>query len=194
MGRKLEFCREQALRTAMESFWSQGYDNTSMRDLAAKLNLHLGSVYNALGDKEKVFEAALRLHLQDHSYPELDRLEKSEDPLAALGAYLHKVVEECSGAKPSPGCFIFNSLRDITNINASITALLNDYLVRLEKALTVCLQNAQDKGQLPAERDMAPYARFILAASFSIRTMAKLNTPAAHLMDVKDCTLRALAA
>ncbi len=83
MGRKLEFCRDKALHTAMESFWAQGYESTSMRDLAQRLGLHHGSVYNALGDKEKVFEAALRLNIEEEILPRLKALGGRSRPLSA---------------------------------------------------------------------------------------------------------------
>jgi AcrR family transcriptional regulator len=88
MGRKLEFSKDKALLQAMEGFWSKGYDATSMRDLAQRLNLHLGSVYNALGDKEEVFEQSLRLYLKHQVIPRMAELENSEDPRAALNAFM----------------------------------------------------------------------------------------------------------
>ena len=84
MGRKLEFSREKALHTAMESFWAKGYNHTSMRDLAASLGLHLGSVYNALGDKEKVFEAAMKLNFEEEILPKIRVLQEAPHPMQAL--------------------------------------------------------------------------------------------------------------
>src|SRR5437868_4549753 len=106
MGRKLEFCREKALHTAMESFWAHGYESTSMRDLAHRLGLHLGSVYNALGDKEKVFEAALRLNIEEEILPRLKALVEDTDPMKALNRHLTHIVEECSKPETANGCFV----------------------------------------------------------------------------------------
>lgn len=194
MGRKLEFCRDKALHTAMESFWAQGYEHTSMRDLAARLGLHLGSVYNALGDKEKVFEAALRLHFQEYVLPDMDKLMRAEDPLAALGALMTRVVEECGGEVQTHGCFIINSLLEITDINDGISQLLRDYMDKMEQSFAVCLENARAKGQIPADADAGERARFFMGALFSLRTLGKLKAGRRHLQDIQTCTLRALAA
>jgi TetR/AcrR family transcriptional repressor of nem operon len=93
MGRKLEFDKNQALEKVMNSFWAKGYDATSMRDLAQHLGLHLGSVYNALGDKDKVFEDALHLNIQRHVLPHLEALTSSENPLSALDGF----SKQCRG-------------------------------------------------------------------------------------------------
>lgn len=194
MGRKLEFCREKALHTAMESFWAQGYEHTSMRDLAARLGLHLGSVYNALGDKEKVFESALRLHFDAYVMPDMERLVSAENPLGAMEALMTRVVEECGGEVPTPGCFIINSLLEITQINDSISTLLKGYMETMEDSFTKCLTRARDMGQIPAASDPAALARFFMGTLFSLRTMGKLKASRVHLRDIQACTLRALAA
>jgi len=194
MGRKLEFCREKALHTAMESFWAQGYEHTSMRDLASKLGLHLGSVYNALGDKEKVFESALRLHFEAYALPELERLVAAEDPLAAMDALMTRVVEECGGEIATPGCFIINSLLEITAINDNISVLLRSYMDTMEKSFTTCLERAHDMGQIPATADPAALARFFMGSLFALRTLGKLKSPRQHLKDIQTSTMRALTA
>ncbi|HRI77023.1 MAG TPA: TetR/AcrR family transcriptional regulator [Alphaproteobacteria bacterium] len=193
MGRKLEFCREKALHTAMESFWAQGYEHTSMRDLAAKLGLHLGSVYNALGDKERVFESALKLHFDEYVRPEMERLTTAENPLGAMESLLTQVADEC-GAAEGPRCFIINSLLEITSINDSISALLKEYMQMMETTFTQCLMRAQKLGQIPAHAEPAALAHFFMGTLFSLRTMGKLKTPAAHLKDIQACTMRALRA
>jgi TetR/AcrR family transcriptional repressor of nem operon len=192
MGRKLEFCRTQALHTAMENFWAKGYEHTSMRDLAASLGLHLGSVYNALGDKEKVFESALRLHLDEYVMPEMKRMVESDDPIGALNRIFQMVIEECGAESGAPGCFLINSLLDINGINERITDILREYMERLEQSYMTCIQKAQALGQVPMQHDAKAYAHFILSTIFSLRTMAKLNMPQEHLRDVHACAIKAL--
>lgn len=194
MGRKLEFCRDKALHTAMESFWAQGYEHTSMRDLAAKLGLHLGSVYNALGDKEKVFEAALKLHYQQYIVPEMDALVYADNPIGAMESLMDKVITQCDGGPESPGCFFVNSLLEINSINETISGLVQEYMHKMETSFTACLQNAQRMGQIKAAHDAASLARFYMGALFSLRTMGKMKASRAHLQDIREGTLRSLRA
>lgn len=194
MGRKLEFSREKALNTAMESFWAQGYDATSMRELASRLGLHLGSVYNALGDKEKVFEAALRLNIEEHVMPHMKALAEDRNPLMAIDRHLDKVVEECSKPEGSNGCFVINSLLEINRINESITEALHGYMAQVEQCFAACIRNARELGQIPADRDPKKYAHSLMATCFAMRAMAKLGAPKEVLKDVRDCAYHALIA
>lgn len=194
MGRKLEFSKEKALHTAMESFWAQGYESTSMRDLAQKLGLHLGSVYNALGDKEKVFEAALRLNIEEEVLPRMKLLVEDTNPLQALDRHLSYIVQQCSTHEGSNGCFIMNSLHEIAQINDRITGLLHAYMAQVEEAYVTCVANAKKLGQIPADRDARQYAHFIIGATVSMYALAKLKSPASVIDDVRICTLRALKA
>ncbi len=194
MGRKLEFCRDKALHTAMESFWAQGYESTSMRDLASRLGLHLGSVYNALGDKEKVFEAALKLNFEEHIMPQLKAMNEEPDALKALKAYVDRITEECAKPETSAGCFLVNSLLEITKINDTITATLHHYLAKIEDAFTLCIDRAKKAGQIPEAKDSREYARFMMSTIFSMRAMTKLKAPKQYIDDARTCVFRALAA
>jgi TetR/AcrR family transcriptional repressor of nem operon len=192
MGRKLEFSREKALHTAMESFWAKGYNHTSMRDLASSLGLHLGSVYNALGDKEKVFEAAMKLNFEEEILPKIRMLQESPHPMQAIDDMLHHVVNECTGEEPGPGCFMVNSLLEIASINDSISASLRGYLQQVEDMHAAVIEKGQKMGEISKEHDAHHYARYLIGVYFSMRTMAKLRMPHQYLNDLRDMAVATL--
>lgn len=192
MGRKLEFDKNDAMQRAMESFWAKGYDATSMRDLAGKLGLHLGSVYNALGDKAKVFEEALRLHFESHMAPALKELAASPDPLETLRQMFDSIIDECGMGKDKPGCFLINSLLDINDINDSISQTLKNYLAEMERHFAICIQRGIDQGQILPQNTAEKYAHFMISTCFTLRTMAKLGMPREYLSDIASCALSAL--
>lgn len=194
MGRKLEFSREKALHTAMESFWAHGYEQTSMRDLAEQLGLHLGSVYNALGDKEKVFEAALRLNFEEEVLPHVRKLQDEPDALKALSNSITSVADECTGVTQGHGCFLVNSLLEVAHINDNITKLMHGYLKQVEDVVTATVERAQKTGQIASNRDARKLAQFIMAVKFNMRTLAKLKMPHEMIRNICDTALEALAA
>ncbi|WP_219814243.1 TetR/AcrR family transcriptional regulator, partial [Rathayibacter sp. AY1D7] len=57
-GRPRSFDREVALRTAMNRFWSDGYDETTVAVLTRDIGISAPSLYAAFGDKDELFEAA----------------------------------------------------------------------------------------------------------------------------------------
>lgn len=186
MGRKLEFSKDKALLQAMESFWAQGYDSTSMRDLAQRLNLHLGSVYNALGDKEEVFEQSLRLYLKHQVIPRMAELENSADPRAALVAFLDHIAESCRGDSTAPGCFIINSLLCITRINDKVTAAVMEYMQVQEDTLTACIARAQADGHIDSHENPQQLARFVIASLKSMHVMRKIGVNDDYIRDIRQ--------
>ena len=55
MGRSKEFEESEALQKAMELFWQQGYEKTSMSDLVEHMGVHRGSLYDTFCDKHTLF-------------------------------------------------------------------------------------------------------------------------------------------
>jgi TetR/AcrR family transcriptional regulator, transcriptional repressor for nem operon len=193
MGRKLEFNRQKALQKVMESFWAKGYEETSMRDLAEKLGLHLGSVYNALGPKEKVFEEALRLHFDNHVLPHLLKMMDHADPVAAITDFVDEVARECSSEdKGGFGCFIVNSLCGITRINDGVTAFLHETIFRTEEAFAFTIARGQKSGSIDGSKDARKLARFVVAMLFSMRTLCKIGVSDDKVRDIRDCVMDTL--
>ncbi len=186
MGRRLQFDKKDALVMAMENFWALGYEATSMRTIADNIGIHLGSLYNALGDKDAVFEMALKLNLETHVLPMLETLAQSHDPMGAIDAFLDKVANECAGVENSPGCFLVNSLLEITSISAGVTSTLHSYLELVEDGFRLCLERAVMAGQLPERIDTRAKARFIVSSLFAMRVMGKFKVAPDYITDMKN--------
>jgi hypothetical protein len=69
-GRPRELDRDQALRRAMEIFWAQGYEGTTLADLQKALGgLTAPGLYAASGSKEDLFCEAVELHKKTQGGP-----------------------------------------------------------------------------------------------------------------------------
>lgn len=61
-GRPRNFDKDQALRIALDLFRKKGFDNTSLDDLTAALNVNKPSLYAAFGNKEQLFSEVLNAY------------------------------------------------------------------------------------------------------------------------------------
>ncbi|NNG35648.1 TetR/AcrR family transcriptional regulator [Nakamurella aerolata] len=61
-GRPRSFDRDSALDKAILVFWRHGYEATSIRDLTAELGVSAPSLYLAFGDKQQLFDEAIRTY------------------------------------------------------------------------------------------------------------------------------------
>ena len=55
MARPREFDEITVLEAAMNCFWAQGFERTSVRDLAERMGITGASLYNAFGDKRSLY-------------------------------------------------------------------------------------------------------------------------------------------
>src|SRR6478752_8329148 len=68
-GRPRGFDTDEALDRAVEVFWRQGYEGTTLDDLTGAMGINRPSLYAAFGNKEATFRRAVERYSQvDMSY------------------------------------------------------------------------------------------------------------------------------
>ncbi len=63
-GRPHEFDADEVLDRVIDLFWSQGYEATSVADLAEVSGLNKSSIYNTFGSKEQLFQSAIERYVE----------------------------------------------------------------------------------------------------------------------------------
>ncbi len=81
MGRSKEFEENTVLQRAMEVFWQQGYEKTSMSDLVEQMGIHRKSLYDTFGDKHSLYLKAM------DRYEEYSTAKLKSETLRAKTAY-----------------------------------------------------------------------------------------------------------
>lgn len=49
----------------MITFWKQGYEKTSMKDLVSQMGINCSSIYDTFGDKHNLFLMSLNLYADE---------------------------------------------------------------------------------------------------------------------------------
>lgn len=60
--------KQEIMRTAMQLFTENGYDKTSLRDIAKEAGIALGLCYHYFDSKQKLFEAAMDQYVEDYCH------------------------------------------------------------------------------------------------------------------------------
>src|SRR5258706_1958536 len=103
MVRPREFDRDEALDRATRVFWAKGYASASTEDLLAAMNIGRQSLYNAFGDKRKLYLEALERYQHESSARHLARLNSSASPLGGIEALLLGLISKDDGVR-ALGC------------------------------------------------------------------------------------------
>ncbi|MCU5378721.1 TetR/AcrR family transcriptional regulator [Bacillus cereus] len=142
MARLREFDEEKALDAAMQLFWEKGYAATSLSDLTAKMEIQKPSLYSAFGDKEGLFEAALRRYTNLHAANIRTKLQNEQSVKEAIRAFFENMVEEEYKKEFSKGCFCINTMVELAPHNEKFEVLTREH----QMYLTVIFQELITKG------------------------------------------------
>jgi AcrR family transcriptional regulator len=94
--------RERILDVALELFNEQGYDKTSLREIADRLGVTKAALYYHFERKEDIL---LELHLRLHAlgrdvFDQFDKLYGTTDTVAAWSALLDRFIDEVVANRP----------------------------------------------------------------------------------------------
>lgn len=153
MARPRSFCEEKVINAAMNAFWQHGYEATSMCDLEIATGLKRISIYNAFGDKEGMFLAALDMY-----YEQGKQLFQHDVPHAGLEGIkmlFDKISSESQDGSPNHcGCLMVNALLDINKSSPAIKERLTRFKVQVEQAFSDALIKAREQQEIYADNDI----------------------------------------
>ena len=98
-----QFDEDALLEVALKTFWQNGFAATSMIDVAEATGVQRGSLYNAYGDKERLFLLAFERY-SSRFLDSVRQVLSNPDPAVALTALFKGIVANMSEGAPSRGC------------------------------------------------------------------------------------------
>jgi len=187
-GRPREFDIDKALERAMELFWRQGYEGTSLSDLTRELGLSRTSLYAAFGSKEALFLKALDLYEVRAGYRAAALTARTARDYARA---LLEGAADLHGDKKNPaGCLgVQGALVCAPESNA-----IRDELVRRRKVgesiIRDRLKRAKGEGDLPPDADAADLARYLSIVIYGITVQAAGGATRKELRSAAELALR----
>ncbi|WP_181424500.1 TetR/AcrR family transcriptional regulator [Georgenia satyanarayanai] len=181
MGRPRTFDKEQALLIAMERFWSDGYESTTVAALTEAMGISAPSLYAAFGDKDRLFEDAASCY-GERITEQVDRA--LERPTAREGVTeLLRVTAEGMVAPGSPrGCFMLSERR------------LGRQREEIRQRIAQRLARGRADGDLPEDVDPQRFADYLMAVMAGMSSRAKDGGSARDLLGIAESAMAALPA
>ena len=149
MARPVEFDENKVLTSAMEQFWREGYEASSVQKLLDCTGINRGTLYNSFGDKDTFFKSCV-----DHYNKMLDvqlaaSLKNSSlAPWAAIEAYFDESVLNVTNKQRSMGCLLVNSICESINYDRELRKVVRSPLTVFRKALLARLKEAHKNREL----------------------------------------------
>ncbi|WP_027931453.1 TetR/AcrR family transcriptional regulator [Amycolatopsis thermoflava] len=192
MARTKEFDPDVALHAALELFWRQGYEATSMQDLVDHVGVNRASLYATYGSKHDLYLRALDRYCELRGIETMTALNRPGPALDAVRDFIRSYVTECHEDAESKGCLVTNTATELLPRDAKAARRVDIAFGELEAALAGTLSRAQQEGDLPPDKDPRALARFLVTFIQGVRVVGKTDD-ARRLDEAVDQALSLLA-
>jgi TetR/AcrR family transcriptional repressor of nem operon len=191
VGRPKEFVREEVLATAMDVFWANGYEATSLDDLTRAMRIGRGSLYNEFGDKHTLFIEALDRYRFER-FAQLEAvLEASPSARAGIAAVFRRTMDRLWGDGSKRGCLMVNSAAELAGSDPAVAERARQSFDRFAQAFRSSLERGQRDGELDPSLDVRTTASYLAGAFIGLRLLAKI-TDRGTADEFVEVTLKAL--
>ena len=149
MARPVEFDEDKVLTNAMEQFWKEGYEASSVRKLLDCTGINRGTLYNSFGDKDTFFRACVEYYnMIVQKQIESSLKDENLSCWSAIEAYFEETISNVSQKQRAMGCMLVNSLCESVNQNRVLRKLVRDSLMLIRKEFLVRLSEAKANKKL----------------------------------------------
>lgn len=187
-GRPREFDVDEALDRAIELFWRQGYEGTSLTDLTDALEITRPSLYRAFGSKEGAFRLAV------DRYARIDMAYVGDalgEPTAYDTArrYLLDNVDAITTPGRPPGCLSIQGGLASGPADAGVVRYLEERRAEGQARFATRFAAAIEAGDLSPGEDPDELARYLSTVSAGLAVQAAAG---ASREELRAVALRAL--
>ena len=191
MPRPIEYDRDDVLQKAMELFWSQGYESTSVRDVLDTTGFNRHSLYEEFGGKDGLFKAVLEHYKQHIAGQVIGPLQASDSDLNTIKQIFEERAE-LDNKRKTNGCLFTNTANCKPSLDKELFDLTKLYNRKVEQALEKCISHAQAKGQIPQHKDVKTLARYVATVLHGLGPTCKLGANKKEILAIGEMTTYAL--
>lgn len=182
-GRPLEFDPDETLNRAIEIFWTQGYEGTSLADLTHALGINRPSIYAYFGNKEMLFRLAAQKYADTHlSF--IDEAIKQTTLNEVFTMLLEEEVHLLTANEAPRGCMLVSAAISSSPKIAAIKALLINHRKSLETKLRKRIQKAQLSQDEKVNGSPATLAKAMCTIYEGISTEAASGASRRELLEI----------
>lgn len=189
VGRPRAFDEKEALDHALEVFWRQGYEGTSLPDLTAAMGINRPSLYAAFGNKAALFRQAM------DRYVELttcffEAALKEPTAREVVAKLLNASIQTAITSRQPRGCFLVQSVLACGEASEEIRQAVVKQRNAGQAALRARFQRAVAEGDLSADTDPADLARYVTVVMHGMAVQAASGASRKELQRVVELALK----
>jgi TetR/AcrR family transcriptional repressor of nem operon len=193
MARPVEFDETKVLTNAMEQFWKEGFEASSVQKLLDCTGINRGTLYNSFGDKDTFFKSCVDQYntlTEKYIAASLGNAELSA--WDGIAAYFDQAVVSAPNKHRVMGCLLVNSLCESVNYDKEIKKVIKASLATIRKALLARLKEAHKKGKIKKGISAEFAADVLMNSLHGVRVNSRDGKSAKQLGELITFTIASL--
>ena len=193
-GRPREFDVGVARDAAMQLFWSQGYEPTSLSQLLSKMGLSKSSFYQTFESKHALFEQCLVRYGEILVGTMREGLENAPTPLAFIRGALTDIAKETQDPAGRRGCLMMNTAAEFAQSDPGIARCVNAGMKASQDVFAEAVTAAQADGSIQSKVSPEALADYLVTTVIGLKTQVKAGASNKKVEDIAKLSVTALAA
>lgn len=178
-----QFDEQIILPMVLDVFWKNGWQATSLVEIAQVTGVQRGSLYNAYGGKDTLFLNAYKLYT--NNFINSVKTAMTGDTLKeVLSGFFRAALENMTKGIPSRGCLTTKMLIEMDLTSEMIQQSIKDFMGELKAVMSERLSEGKLANSLKIPSDDA--AEVILTFVRGIAVMERLHKDPQKLMTICD--------
>ena len=172
MARKKEYNEDAVVEKAMNLFWRNGYETTSMQMLEKEMGINKFSIYSSFGNKHGLFLESLKSYQRKLNFI-FDEFRISNNGLEDIKQFFYNSVRICSQDGNEKGCLITNTYNEFSEREDElINEQMGYFMDNLKELFIHKLKMDASKN----EETVLKQANFLLLAKHGLAAASKVNS------------------
>lgn len=173
MARKKKYIEHEVIDKAMNLFWRNGYETTSMSMLEKEMGINKFSIYASFGSKDGVFLESIKLYRAKLQVL-LDKLAASQNGVEGIKEYFYDFLEFSKDSHCGKGCLVSNSANEFgPDADAALKAELTKFTADVRQLFANTLAQDRTKNAATVEEQ----ADYLIISMLGLANASRLFGP-----------------
>jgi len=113
MARQKKYIESEVIEKAMQLFWRNGYETTSVRMLEKEMGINQFSIYASFGNKHGVFIESVKCYQKKAKIALIDTLKNNPNGTDGIRQYFYDFIEFSKELNSNKGCLLTNTINEL---------------------------------------------------------------------------------
>ena len=172
MARKKEYNEDVVVEKAMNLFWRNGYETTSMQMLEKEMGINKFSIYSSFGNKHGLFLESLKSYKRKVNSI-FEEFKNSNNGIEDIKDFFYNSVRICNVNGNQKGCLVTNTYNEFSEKeDEQINEQMNSFMNNLKELFIDKLKMDSNKD----EETVLKQANYLLLAKHGLAAASRVNT------------------